>query len=390
MAAGLDDLDDTAFRLRWRDYLEQTYPPEWRQDTRRPFLRVHGAEAIWWFRRLNADGWRAPAWPVACGGMGVSFGKQLIYREEMERARAARFLDHGEAVLGPVLLQYGTPAQQQHFLPRALNCDDVWCQGYSEPNAGSDLASLQLSAVLEGDHFRINGQKTWTTHAMDATHIFLLARTTKSQHKQSGISFLLADLLSPGITIRPILNLAGEDEFCEVFFDGVRVPAENLVGEIDRGWAVAKALLGHERIFLGSPALAGNALDMAQTIAEARGVAGDPSVRDRLAELAVELHALRALYAQTCDAVALGREPGPEVSLLKIGASELTQRICECATDISAEYGGVVGDVRIGALAADLHWQFMLARPMTVYGGSSEIQRNILAKTVLDLPSAGK
>jgi alkylation response protein AidB-like acyl-CoA dehydrogenase len=383
----MDDLEDTEFRQRWRDYLAANYPAEWRQDARRPFLRIHGEDAIWWFRKLGADGWRAPAWPREYGGMGLSFAKQLIYREEIERARIARFLNQGESVLGPVLMQYGTEEQQRTLLPRALNWDDVWCQGYSEPGAGSDLASLRTEAVLDGEHFVVNGQKTWTTHAMESTHIFLLVRTNKSVRKQAGISFLLAPLDTQGITIRPIVNLAGEDEFCEVFFDNVIVPVENLVGGIDEGWRVAKALLGHERIFLGSPALASNALEMAQSIACEMGLADDPVINDRLASLAVELHSLRALYAQTCDAVAAGGHPGPEVSILKIGASELTQHICDFATDISAEYGGVVGDVRIGALLADLHWQMVLSLPMTIYGGSSEIQRNILAKTVLGLPS---
>ena len=381
----LNDLDDAAFRQRWRDYLAATYPAAWRQDARRPFLRVHGKDAKWWFRTLNADGWRAPGWPREVGGMGLSFAKQLIYREELERARVARFLDHGESLLGPVLLQYGTPEQRERLLPRVLAWEDTWCQGYSEPGAGSDLASLRTEAVLDGDHFVVNGQKTWTTHAGEATHIFLLVRTNKSARKQAGISFLLAPMDTPGITIRPIVNIVGEDEFCEVFLDDVRVPAENLVGEIDQGWTVAKALLGHERIFLGSPALAANALDMAQAVAGALGLADEAVVQDGLAALGIELFAVRALYAQACDAIAAGNHVGPEVSILKIAASELTQRISDYATAIAAEYGGVVGDVRIGSMIADLHWQMMLSRPMTIYGGSSEIQRNIVAKTVLNL-----
>ena len=384
----LNELPNNVFRGRFREYLLQNYPDAWKLSARRPFLRLRGSEATRWLCKLHSDGWRAPAWPVEYGGLGLTFDKQLIYREELERARVARLLDMAENLVGPVLIQFGSDAQRQYFLPRALNCEHVWCQGYSEPNAGSDLASLRTSAVLQDDVFVLNGQKTWTTHATEATHMFLLARTSKGHRKQDGISFLLLDLNTPGITIRPIVNLVGEDEFCEVFLEDVKVQKRNLVGEIDQGWNVAKALLGHERIFLGSPALAAQAFSVAEQVVQAMGLQDDMAVMDRLGTLALDLHCLRALYSQVCESMLAGHAPGPEVSCMKIIATELVQRITEFSTEVAAEFGGTVGDISIANVDLDLHWQFMLARPMTIYGGSSEVQRNILAKNILNLPSA--
>jgi alkylation response protein AidB-like acyl-CoA dehydrogenase len=320
--------------------------------------------------------------------MGLSFRKQMIYHEELEHCGVARIIDLADTQLGPILIQEGTDAQREHYLPRMLNCEHVWCQGYSEPNAGSDLASLRMQARLEGEHFIVSGQKIWTTHASDSTHIFALVRTGKYEKRQQGISFLLVDLDSPGISIRPIDNLAGEDEFCEVFFDEVRVPVANLVGEIDQGWAVAKALLGYERVWIGSPALAGKALDLAHHLVGICGLGADGGVCDRLAELSADMHDYRLLYARTCDRVAnSGGQPGADVSMLKIYASELLQRITEFSVDIAAEWGGVVGDVEISGHLADLHWQLMMARPVTIFAGANEIQRDILAKNLLGMPA---
>lgn len=385
----LDALDDGAFRARLRAWLDAHYPPEFRQDHRRPFRRLRGDDHRRWLRLLHEHGWRAPAWPRQHGGLGLPLGRQLIYNEEFERAGVARVIDLGETQLGPVLMQYGTEDQRSLYLPRILSCDDVWCQGYSEPNAGSDLASLRTRADRDGDSFVVNGQKIWTTHANDSTHIFLLARTGRYEKKQQGISFLLVDLATPGITIRPILNLAGEDEFCEVFFDDVRVPAANLVGALDQGWTVAKALLGHERIWLGSPALAAKALDLAERLVAERGLGEDAGVGDRLAQLAADMHDYRQLYAMVCDRAAAGGELGPEVSALKLVVSELLQRITEFNVEVAGEYGGAVGDVRIGDTVTDLHWQFMMARPVTIFGGTNEVQRDIMARAVLGM-NAGR
>ncbi|MFT4917676.1 MAG: alkylation response protein AidB-like acyl-CoA dehydrogenase [Zhongshania aliphaticivorans] len=386
-----DEMDDADFRAEFRAFLAEHYPAELKQDFHRPFRRLRGEPANDWLRTLQAHGWRAPAWPRESGGMGLSFRKQLIYHEELEHAGVARIIDLGETQLGPTIIKMGSPEQSEHYLPRILNCEHVWCQGYSEPNAGSDLASLRTSAELDGDEFVVNGQKIWTTHANDSTHIFTLVRTGKFEKKQQGISFLLIDLDTPGISIRPIINLAGEDEFCEVFFENVRVPKANLVGELHQGWAVAKALLGYERVWIGSPALAGKALALGEHLVQQLGLEGDRGVMDELAQLQADLHDYRLLYSRTCDAIAdSGKAPGPEVSMLKVYASELLHRLTEFNVEVGAEYGAVVGDVAIGGdstadMQADLYWQLMMARPVTIFAGANEIQRDILAKTVLGL-----
>jgi alkylation response protein AidB-like acyl-CoA dehydrogenase len=384
-----DLLPDEEFRLRFRGWLAANYPAKLRQDAHRPFRRLRGEDALRWLRRVYEGGWRAPAWPREHGGMGLSFHQQLIYHEELERAGVARVIDLGETQLGPTLIQCGSEAQKKQYLPRILACQDVWCQGYSEPGAGSDLASLRTAAVRDGDELVVNGQKIWTTHANESTHIFVLVRTGKYSRKQQGISFLLIDLQTPGITVRPIENLAGEDEFCEVFFDNVRVPISGLVGAIDEGWAVAKALLGYERIWIGSPALSAKACDLAHTLVRELFLTADVGVMDRLAQLTADLHDYRLLYAEICDAVAAGGNPGPEVSMLKVYASELLQRLTEFNQEMAAEHGGIVGDTQVGATLTDLHWQLMMARPVSIFAGANEIQRDILARAVLGLPSDG-
>ena len=203
--------------------------------------------------KLREKGWLCPGWPKEFGGLGLSPAKQIILTEEYERHGCARTNDHGIVMLGPLVIKYGTEAQKQRFLPKILTGEHIWCQGYSEPNAGSDLAALRTEAVLDGDHYVVNGQKIWTTLAMDANWIFLLVRTDKNAKKQEGICFLLVEMDTPGITVRPIINLEMDDEFCEIFFDNVRVPKENLVGQLNKGWDMAKALLGFERISSAPP-----------------------------------------------------------------------------------------------------------------------------------------
>ena len=243
-------MSDDVFRLEARAFFEAEYPPHLRNILR----RARWVDMKPWWDKLYAKGWVAPAWPREWGGLELSAAKMLVYVEEMERHGVARAPDQGITQVGPILMRYGTQAQKEHYLPRSLSGEYIWCQGYSEPNAGSDLASLQTAAVFDGDDLVINGQKIWTSLAHDATHIYVLVRTDKTaKKKQLGISMVLANVKTPGITIRPIRNIAGHEEFCEVFFDNVRVPRASLVGKVNEGWTIAKALLSFERLSIGSP-----------------------------------------------------------------------------------------------------------------------------------------
>lgn len=378
--AGIAGLPDGAFRACVREWIEANYPA----PMRFPRRRLHWHENRPWYLALSAQGWLAPHWPVEWGGMGLGASKQLIMLEELERHGCARVSDMGVAMLGPMLLRYGSEAQKARFLPRILSGEDIWCQGYSEPNAGSDLASVRLEAEDRGDHWVLNGQKTWVTFANDANWIFVLARTNKAAKKQAGISFLLLPLDSPGVTVRPILNLDLHDEFCEVFFDGVVVPKEMIVGEVDAGWTYAKALLGFERIAIGSPKLSATGLDRLRLLAERAGCLHEPDVRDMLTGFEMELGDLKALYEGFVAQVKRGDALGPEVSILKIVQSELFQRITEAGLALAGEGAGLLDPMEEGLHPAG---QFLLARPGTIFGGSSEILRNVLARNVLDLPA---
>ena len=380
-AENLDLLDDESFRLTIRRWVEANYP----EELRNPPKRLHWRDNQVWYRKLAARGWLCPGWPREHGGMGLSAGKQIIMIEEFERHGVARTNDHGIIMVGPLLIHYGSDAQRAEFLPKILAGEHIWCQGYSEPNAGSDLASLRTTATPDGDHWVVNGQKIWTTLANDANWIFLLVRTDSGAKKQEGISFLLVPMDTPGITVRPIVNIDLHDEFCEVFFDNVRVPRKWTVGEVNKGWTMAKNLLGFERIYLGSPKLSGYALGRLRLLAEHIGVWDDRGFRDRYTRLRMEMADLKALHATFVDVVRRGEALGPDVSMLKVIQTELFQRITDEMMDIGAENAGLLEPMEGNR---NLHpaGQFIQARPSTIYGGSNEIQRNILAKNVLGLP----
>lgn len=374
-------LNDGAFRQMVRDFLHANFPNELRDLPK----RLHWQEVKGWYMTLSAHGWLAPGWPSEFGGMGLSAAKQLIYTEEFENYGVARTPDHGIMLLGPLLVRYGSPEQQQYFLPRILRGEDIWCQGYSEPNAGSDLASLRTEAVLDGDEWVVNGQKIWTTLATDADWIFMLVRTDKTAKKQEGISFLLVPMNSPGVTVRPILNLDLHDELCEVFFDDVRVPRTNLVGEMNAGWTMAKALLGFERIFLGSPKQSANALTRLEILGEHLGLSAEPQFRDNLTRFRLDLDDHKLLFETFAERLRRGENLGADVSLLKVHQTELFQRITDYMLGISGEYTALLEPVE-GNGNLNPTGLFLQARPATIYGGSSEIQRNILAKMMLGLP----
>ncbi len=319
--------------------------------------------------------------------MGLDASKLVIYMEEQERAGVGRAPDMGVVNVGPLLIKFGSPEQKQFYLPKILSFEHIWCQGYSEPNTGSDLASVQTRAVLEGDEFVVNGQKIWTTLAQDATHMFALVRTDPNVKKQEGISFLLIDLRVVGVTICPIRNLAGHEEFCQVFLDNVRVPRSNLVGEINKGWTLAKALLGFERIFTGSPKRCQYVLGRLELTARQRGLFNDQGFVDRFAQVSADVADLSAAYRRYVEVVKHGGTLGSEVSMLKIWATETLQRIADLMFESSGEYSSIPGDHDMGGEKVDLVSPFFTARWVTIGAGSSEIQRNLIARNVLALPS---
>ncbi|SAL76284.1 acyl-CoA dehydrogenase domain-containing protein [Caballeronia choica] len=381
--ADWEAMSDEAFRQMLRDFFATYYPKELRHAPR----RLHWREIGGWYRTLAAQGWIAPAWPKAFGGMALPPDKLIAYIEEQEFYGVGRPPDQGLIMLGPILFRFGTVAQRERFLPKILSGEHVWAQGYSEPNAGSDLASLRTQATLDGDVFIVSGQKTWSTLAQDATHMFMLVRTDNSGKKQHGITFLLVDLKSPGVTVRPIRTIAGDEEFCEVFFDDVRVPVENLVGEIHKGWDIAKQLLGFERIFSGSPKHSQYTLGQVRELAESRGLLADPVWADRYAQAMLDVADLGSAYAGFAEMVKRGDTLPAEVSYLKIWATETHERVAMLLNDMAAESAMQRGAVDAGGKPVHVHMPLYSALAAKIFSGSNEIQRNILAKQVLGLPT---
>jgi alkylation response protein AidB-like acyl-CoA dehydrogenase len=365
-----------------RRWIADNFPPEWRFPPSRLSLR----DTRDWHAKLYEKGWAAPNWPKEHGGMGLGAFEQVALQSEFDRHGIQIAPNMAVVMLGPLIIRYGTEAQKREILPRILAGDVRWCQGYSEPSAGSDLANLRTTAVADGDDFIVNGQKIWTSFAHEADMIFLLVRTDPQAKKQHGISFLLADMRSPGITVKRIRNLSGGAEFCEVFFDNVRVPRANLVGGLNQGWTMAKSLLGSERIMIGNPRGARAPLLRLRELAKANGLLEDAAWRARHDELRLDVDDLDALFVRCVDVLRRGRELGPEVSMLKVWVTETQQRVADLMLETAGESG--VGDESLALPGGALHPAnvFFSARPASIYGGSNEIQRNILAKAVLELP----
>jgi len=377
-----DALPDETFRTEVRTWLQANCP----EHVRHPPGRMHWHECRDWWQTVYLKGWIAPAWPKELGGMGLSPIKQIVMLEELERHGCGRMPDQGITQVGPIIIRYGTAEQKADLLSKTLSGEAIWCQGYSEPNSGSDLASLQTSAVPDGDDYVINGSKIWTTLGMDCTHMYVLVRTDKTVKKQEGISFLLLEMKSPGITVRPIRNIAGDEEFCQVFFDDVRTPKTSLVGKLNQGWTIAKSLLGFERLGIGSPRRPQQGFARLEKLARARGLLDDPVFMDRFTALRLDLADLSATYEGFVEQVKRGEPLGADVSILKIWATETMQRIAELMLEAGDEYGALGGDVDVEGVQMNVLAPFYSSRPGPIYGGSNEIQRNILSKAVLSLP----
>ena len=308
-------LDDDAFRRLVHDWMVANYP----EELRFPPERMHWEQCGRWYLKLAEKGWLAPGWPREYGGMGLDANKLLIFMDVCESHGVGRTPDQGMTMVGPLLIQHGSAEQKAYYLPRILAGEHIWCQGYSEPGAGSDLASLRTSAVRDGDHYVVNGHKIWTTLAMDANMIFMLVRTQNTGKKQEGITFLLVPLDTPGITVRPIINLGMHDEFAEAFFDDVRVPVANVVGGENNGWTIAKALLGHERIFIGSPKFATLAMYRLQSLARAVGLFDDPLFVSRYTALKLDVEDLGAAYRRFVAVLKRGGHIGQQWTIAADG-----------------------------------------------------------------------
>ena len=378
-----DSPDEAAFRTEVRAWVEANLPATLRGRTNRP----PPAELMPWYRALSRKGWIAPHWPKEYGGMGATLNQQIIMTEELARVGAPQMPAQGLNHIGPILIEFGTEAQKAKHLPPIIDGSVIWAQGYSEPGAGSDLASLATRATLEGDHFVVQGQKIWTTWGHHSDWMFALVRTDpQAQPRHAGISFLLLDLHNPGIRIRPIRTIAGDDEFSEVFFDNVIVPAENLVGKLNDGWRIANALLGHERLGTSNPQYALIALDRIKTMARATGVMADPAFRDRLAAASINVTALAALFSHAVELTNRRQSLGPDSSIIKIAGSELLQQLNDLMIEAAGSNAVMENPIPTDFGTVDVSTSFLQVRRATIYGGSSEIQRNIVARRVLNLP----
>ncbi|AZR93188.1 pimeloyl-CoA dehydrogenase large subunit [Bordetella trematum] len=393
--------EEEAFRIEVREFIAANLPADIRRKVSLG-LRLEREDFVRWQDILARRGWYAVNWPQEYGGPGWSAVQKYLFMQEYGAQPCPPLVQFGVNMVGPVIYTYGSPAQKARFLPRILNNQDWWCQGYSEPGSGSDLASLKTTAVRDGDHYVVNGSKIWTTWAQWADWMFALVRTSKEERPQQGISFLLLDMRSPGVSVRPIRMLDGDAEVNEVFFDNVRVPVEQLVGGEGTGWSYGKFLLEHERFVISGVARSRRLLARLKTVAGQRGdglggaLLDDQVLRLRFADLETQLAALEYTELRFLSAMNAGQSPGNAASMLKIRGTEIEQSISELAMDCmgldalaldEALLDGEVDDSQalapeFAAAAGPLYFNL---RKVSIWGGSNEIQRNILAKHVLGL-----
>ena len=383
--------EDLAFRDEVCNFLDTEFDAEMQAH-----LKSKGTTGmVAWQRKLHAKGWVAPNWPEEHGGTGWTATQKYIWESERSLRGIPDVVPFGLVMVANVIMGFGSDEQKEYFLPRILNSDDWWCQGYSEPGSGSDLASLKTKAERDGDDFIINGAKIWTTYAQHADWIFCLVRTDNSGKKQEGITFILVDMKSEGIKVNPIIGIDNEHNLNEVEFNNVRVPAKNVVGEVGKGWTVAKALLAHERTGIAGVADIKRTMSLikeaaAKEINGGQRMLDDAGFQQRMADIEVELMALEFTELRTLATMAAGGFPGPESSLLKIKGTELQQATQELRMELAAYYQGVLPtnmdpSVLGHEFGSDARRAFMYGRAATIYGGSNEVQKNIISKYVLGL-----
>ncbi|MBI4517613.1 MAG: acyl-CoA dehydrogenase family protein [Deltaproteobacteria bacterium] len=378
--------EDEEFRARVRRWL-RLHLAEAAKAPREPSAAIEHAKA--WQRRMYEAGFVGIAWPEAYGGQAASLTQQVVLNEELARSGAPPLINTiGLNILGPALILHGSEEQKRRFLPRILAAEDIWCQGFSEPDAGSDLAALRTRAVVDGDVFIVNGQKLWTSLGPIADWCFLLVRTDTAVPKQEGISYLLMDMKSPGVRTAPIRQITGKRHFSELFLDDVRVPRANLVGELNRGWLIAKATLSFERSGLAGVVELEHHLEGVRRLAGALGRLQDPLIRQRLVQLLIEKETLKYTGYRALTQQLRGAAPGPESAVGKLASSELRARVMDLALEIEGAYAGIG---RGNARALDRgRWQglYLDARAYTIGGGTSEVMRNIIAERALGLPKS--
>ena len=392
--------EELTFQDEVRAFMQNDFPAEYRTKIDAN-VRLSKEEIVDWQKILYRKGWAAPSWPEEYGGTGWSQIQNHIFANEMGAVGAPEPVPFGMKMVAPIIMAYGNDEQKARFLPDILESNVWWCQGYSEPNAGSDLASLKTSAVRDGDHYVVNGAKTWNTYGQYADWIFCLVRTDNTVKKQEGISFLLIDMHSPGISLKPIVLIDGHPEVNEVFFDDVRVPVENLIGEENKGWTYAKVLLTHERTNISGVPRGKRRLSSLKRIAEqtddgfGSNMMENQIFKNKIASLEIELQALEYAELRTLASVSAGKAPGPESSILKIVGTELAQRIDEIFVELAAlqclpyvpeqfEDGFQGAPIGLGN-SASAALTYFNNRKASIYGGSNEIQRNIICKAVLGL-----
>lgn len=381
--------EEESFRLEVREFLRDKLPAEIRAKVESG-VSLSRDEYIAWHRTLFERGWGAPSWPVEHGGPGWTQVQQYIFDAECAAAGAPSVIPFGTKMVAPVLMAFGNDAQRRRFLPKILSGEHWWCQGYSEPGAGSDLASLSTRAVRDGDEYVVTGQKTWNTLGHYADWIFCLVRTAVTEKPQRGISFLLIDMRSPGITVRPIATMDGVHEISDIWFDKVRVPAENLVGEENKGWTYAKFLLRHERGNIAGLGSTRRELERLKRIAAVERKDGRPLIEDarfaaRIAEAEIELIALEITNLRVLSAHSEEESPGPEVSLLKIRGTEISQTVTELLIEAIGPHALRLSSTAGPDYAHGLTAHYLNMRKVSIYAGSNEIQRNLIAQALLGL-----